>query len=131
MSDEYLDIDQIRRQQAANTLQDIYVTSGPTTGSVPSRASVEERTVARSQSGQYHLAGDGQIRYSNAVSGGTKKPDNVDEERETESCFKAHERKIWVTVIVIIIIGAATGVGVSFGTLQTSAKANNDTGMTK
>ena len=110
-----------------NNELDMYVTTGPPGPQTrPSRASVEERTVERSQDGAYELAGGGRVLYD--LSQRNVRIESINEQKTEESCCVAHKKKLGVTILVIIIMGVGTGVEVKFGILETFKTTANDTG---
>lgn len=150
MEDEYLDIDKLHKKQRSNVTNELnmyvttgapalpsrpsrapntnndlnmYVTTGrPDTRARPSKASVQKRTVERPQEGAYDLAGGGRVIYD--LSERNAKIETIKEEKTEESCFRAHQKKVGIITLIIVVVGVATGVGVKFGILETS----NETG---
>ena len=122
----YPDIPLKTRKSNINNEINMYVTTGRP-GPRPSQASVMNRTVQRSKDGAYELAGGGNVIYN--LDQRRVSIESMGKQRTGKSCFKAHQKTIGCTILIIMVLGISVGVGVKFRDLGTSKTNENDTGI--
>ena len=85
----------------------------PSPGSTPTKASLEKRTVQRSNSGTYALAGGGTVTYN--VSNRKISLQISEDQKTSRSCCVTHWKKITGAILTVAILGIAAGVAWKLG----------------
>ena len=124
--DVYPDILHMKPKSNINNELKMYITTGPPDPpSRPSQSAVMRRAVERPQDGVYELAGGGNVTYNLTQRNVSIK--NNEEGNAHKNCFQAHQKKIGLTILIIIVLGISAGVGVKFGLFATS-QTKDETG---
>ena len=80
---------------------------------IPTQAALSKRTVQRPESGAYALAGGGRVVYD--LSNRTASIESPHEQITSCSWFMCHWKMVGAAILIIVVLGTATGVGFKLG----------------
>ena len=93
---------------------------------IRTQAALSKRTVQRPESGDYALAGGGRVFYD--LSNRTASIERPQEQITSRGWFMRHWKMVGAAMLIIIVLGTATGVGFQLGAFDKLLGKSNGEG---